>query len=246
MDTERVLVAAHELSKRYHATGGAIQALDGVSMQVRAGELVALVGPTGSGKTTLLGLLAGLDQPDIGSVTLLDRNVAEMSADGVTDLRSQAVGFIYQTYNLFPGFTVRENIGLPLRLMFRPPFDAHQRSGQLLHELGLWDLADRYPSELSGGQQQLVAIARALAANPPLILADEPTANLDSGSARQIVARLRALADEGAHGVLIATHDLRTASQADRVLNLRDGRIVKETALRLERPTEAVLAELAG
>lgn len=246
MNTGRVLVEAHEVGKRYHAAGGVVQALDGVSLQVHAGELVALVGPTGSGKTTLLGLLAGLDQPDEGSVTLLDEELSQMSADGVTDLRSQATGFIYQTYNLFPGFTVRENIGLPLRLMFRPPFDAHQRSGQLLYELGLWDLADRYPSELSGGQQQLVAIARALAANPPLILADEPTANLDSGSARQIMARLRALADSGEHGVLIATHDLRTASQADRVLNVRDGRIAKETALRTERPIEAVLAELAG
>lgn len=244
MNTQRILVEANHISKNHYTAIGAVKALDDVSVQVRAGEMVALVGPTGSGKTTLLGLLAGLDSADAGTVHLQGSDLAEMSADGVTDLRSQAVGFIYQTYNLFPGFTVRENIGLPLRLMFRPPFDAHGRSGQLLDELGLEDLAERYPPELSGGQQQMVAIARAMAANPPLILADEPTANLDSKAARQIVSRLRALADSGDHGVLIATHDLRTASQADRVLDLRDGRIVQEAELHMERPAQAVLAEL--
>jgi ABC-type lipoprotein export system ATPase subunit len=207
--------------------------------------MVALVGPTGSGKTTLLALLAGLEQPDRGTVTLLGQSLSELNSDQVIDLRSQAVGFIYQNYNLFPGFTVRENIGLPLRLMLRPSFDAQQRSGQLLAELNLMELANRYPTELSGGQQQLVAVARALAANPPLILADEPTANLDSNAARQIVARLRALADSGKHGVLLATHDLRTASQADRVLTLRDGQNTKETALQPGRTTRDVLAELA-
>jgi ABC-type lipoprotein export system ATPase subunit len=193
----------------------------------------------------LLALLAGLEQPDRGRVTLLGQPLEELSNDRVIDLRSQAVGFIYQNYNLFPGFTVRENIGLPLRLMLRPPFDAQQRSGQLLAELNIMEFADRYPSELSGGQQQLVAVARALAANPPLVIADEPTANLDSTAARQIMTRLRALADSGEHGVLIATHDLRTASQADRVLTLRDGRIVKETRLQPGRATRDVLAELA-
>jgi ABC-type lipoprotein export system ATPase subunit len=245
MSDKTILVQAQGLAKRYQATGEAVQALADVSLAVRAGELVALVGPTGSGKTTLLALLAGLEQPDQGTVALLGQPLHELNSDGVTDLRSQAVGFIYQNYNLFPGFTVRENIGLPLRLMLRPPFDAQQRSGQLLAEFNILELANRYPTELSGGQQQLVAIARALAANPPLILADEPTANLDSSAARQIVARLRALADSGEHGVLLATHDLRTASQADRVLTLRDGQIVKETLLQPGRTTRDVLAELA-
>jgi ABC-type lipoprotein export system ATPase subunit len=245
MSDKTILVQAQGLGKRYQATGEAVQALAGVSLAVRAGELVALVGPTGSGKTTLLALLAGLEQPDQGTVALLGQPLHELNSDGVTDLRSQAVGFIYQNYNLFPGFTVRENIGLPLRLMLRPPFDAQQRSGQLLAEFNMLELANRYPTELSGGQQQLVAVARALAANPPLILADEPTANLDSSAARQIVARLRSLADSGEHGVLLATHDLRTASQADRVLTLRDGQIVKETILQPGRTTRDVLAELA-
>jgi ABC-type lipoprotein export system ATPase subunit len=243
--TTTILAQAHNLSKRYQATGGAVAALAEVNIQISAGEMVALVGPTGSGKTTLLALLAGLEQPDRGSVTLLGQPLEELSNDRVIDLRSQAVGFIYQNYNLFPGFTVRENIGLPLRLMLRPPFDAQQRSGQLLAELNILEFADRYPTELSGGQQQLVAVARALAANPPLVIADEPTANLDSTAARQIMNRLRALADSGAHGVLIATHDLRTASQADRVLTLRDGRIAKETRLQPGRATRDVLAELA-
>jgi ABC-type lipoprotein export system ATPase subunit len=152
---------------------------------------------------------------------------------------------IYQSYNLFPGFNVRENLGLPLRLMMRPPFDAHRRSNELIEVFALTALAERYPAELSGGQRQLVAIARALAAEPPLILADEPTANLDSSTARQIVARLRALADSGKHGVLMATHDLRIASQADRVLSIRDGRIIKETILEPGRSGREILAELA-
>lgn len=245
MTEQTILVQGDALSKRYHAGGGWVPALTEASLTVRAGELVALVGPTGSGKTTLLALLAGLEQPDAGAVTLLGQPLHELNSDQVIDLRSQAVGFIYQNYNLFPGFTVRENIGLPLRLMLRPPFDAQQRSGQLLAEMNIMELASRYPDELSGGQQQMVAVARALATNPPLILADEPTANLDSATARQIVARLRALADSGEHGVLLATHDLRTASQADRVLTLRDGRIVKETLLQPGRATQDVLAELA-
>lgn len=245
MSDKMILVQAQGLSKRYASSAGPVPALAGIDLTVRAGEMVALVGPTGSGKTTLLALLAGLEQPDAGTVTLLGQPLHKLNSDQVIDLRSQAVGFIYQNYNLFPGFTVRENVGLPLRLMLRPPFDAQQRSGQLLAELNMIELAARYPTELSGGQQQMVAVARALAANPPLILADEPTANLDSTAARQIVARLRALADSGEQGVLLATHDLRTASQADRVLTLRDGRIVKETVLQPGRTTRDVLAELA-
>jgi ABC-type lipoprotein export system ATPase subunit len=240
-----ILVEAVGLVKRHAAASGLVLALDGVDLTVRAGELVALVGPTGSGKSTLLTLLAGLETPDAGTITLLGQRLDAYNLDKLADLRSQAVGFIYQSYNLFPGFTVGENVGLPLRLMIRPPFDAQQRTTGLLRELGMSEWANRYPPELSGGQQQMVAIARALAANPPLILADEPTANLDSATARQLVARLRALADSGNHGVLLATHDLRTASQADRVLTLRDGKIAKETVLQPGRTTSAVLAELA-
>jgi len=245
MSTQETLVELRNGTKRHLTTGGPVQALHAVSLAIHVGEMVALVGPTGSGKTSLLMLLAGLEEPDSGDLTLLGRPLAALSNDGITNLRSQAVGFVYQTYNLFPGFTVRENVGLPLRLMMRPPFDADHRADELLATLGLTELAQRYPAELSGGQQQLVAVARALAAKPPLILADEPTANLDSNAARQIVARLRALADSGEHGVLIATHDLRTASQADRVLTLRDGQIVKETTLQPGRSSREVLAELA-
>lgn len=245
MDKQVALAQITNGAKQHSSSGGAVQALQGVSLTIYPGELVALVGPTGSGKTSLLMLLAGLEEPDAGTVTLLGQSLHDLSNDGVTDLRSQAVGFIYQNYNLFPGFTVRENIGLPLRLMLRPPFDADQRADELLAAFNVTALAQRYPNELSGGQQQLVAVARALAAKPPLILADEPTANLDSNAARQIVARLRALADSGEHGVLLATHDLRTASQADRVLTLRDGQIIKETVLQPGRSSREVLAELA-
>ena len=240
-ELNEVLVNTEKLTMRY----GAVKALDGVDIEVRTGEFVALVGPTGSGKTTLLSLLAGLESPDSGRVTLLGQRLDGMGEDALADLRGEAVGMVYQSINLFSGFTVRENLGLPLRLMVRPPFDAHKRTGELLNEFELLGLAERFPAELSGGQRQLVAIARALAARPPLIAADEPTANLDSAAARRITARLRALADSGNHGVLLATHDLRIASQADRVISLRDGQIVKETVLQPGRSAREVLAELA-
>jgi putative ABC transport system ATP-binding protein len=240
------LAEARGLSKAYQTQTGQVQALDNVDLAVHAGEFLALVGPTGSGKTTLLSLLAGLEPSDRGTVTLLGQDLEALDDDSLADLRLRAVGMIYQGYNLFSGFTVRQNVRLPLQLMTRrPPFDATQRTNQLLADFGLPELAERYPAELSGGQQQLAAIARALATNPPLILADEPTANVDTGMSRQIVSRLRALADSGQHGVILATHDLRVASQADRVLSLRDGRIVKETAMQPGRSGREVLAELA-
>jgi putative ABC transport system ATP-binding protein len=240
------LVEAQQLYKAYHTQSDPVAALENVSLAVQAGEFVALVGPTGSGKTTLLSLLAGLEPADGGTIRLLGQDLAMLDEDSLADLRLRAVGMVYQSYNLFSGFTVRQNVRLPLQLMTRrPPYDAAQRTNELLKEFGLPELAERYPSELSGGQQQLAAIARALAANPPLVLADEPTANLDTGMSRQIVSRLRALADEGQHGVLLATHDLRVASQADRVLSLRDGRIVKETIMQPGRSGREVLAELA-
>lgn len=238
------VVQAEELYKTYRRAGGAVEALQGINLTIHRGELVALVGPTGSGKTTLLMLLAGLDLPGRGTVTIQGQTLHTLSDNTLTDLRSQAIGVVYQQYNLFPGFTVRENIALPLRLMTDPPFEATTRADELVKELGLEAIAERYPTELSGGQQQLVAVARALATNPPLLLADEPTANLDSSTARKIVAHLRALADSGEHGILLATHDLRTASQADRVLTLRDGQIVKETRLQAGRSTQEVLTEL--
>ncbi len=240
------LVEAKGLRKAYHTQTGRVQALDGVDVAVGAGEFVAVVGPTGSGKTTLLSLLAGLEPADAGAVWLLGQPLDQLDEDALADLRLRAVGMIYQSYNLFSGFTVRQNVRLPLQLMTRrPPFDAAQRTNQLLADFGLPELAERYPAELSGGQQQLAAIARALATNPPLILADEPTANVDTSMARQIVARLRALADSGQHGVILATHDLRMASQADRVLSLRDGQIVKETALQPGRAGRELLEALA-
>lgn len=245
MRDKRILVEAQQVYKRYSHPSGATQALQGIALTLAAGELVALVGPTGSGKTTLLMLLAGLQGPDQGQIVLQGTALTGLGDNALTDLRSRAVGVVYQQYNLFPGFTVRENIGLPLRLMHNPPFAAEARTATVIDELDLHTIADRYPAELSGGQQQLVAIARALAAQPPLILADEPTANLDSATARRIVGQLRALADSGEHGVLLATHDLRTASQADRVLTLRDGQIVKETQLQAGRSAPEILAELA-
>jgi putative ABC transport system ATP-binding protein len=244
MGEQQTLINVTNLVKRYSNSGGSLTALDRVSLSVVPGELVAIVGPTGSGKTTLLNLIAGLDDPDAGDVFLLGERVNTLSEDRKADLRIQAIGMVYQNINLFPGFTVADNIGLPLRLMSRPPFDAHRRANQLLDEFRLSHLAGRYPDELSRGERQLVAIARAMAVDPPVLLLDEPTANLDSATGRRIVNYLRTLANTGSYGIVLATHDLRSASQADRVLSLRDGRIIKETRLEPGRSNLSILAEL--
>ena len=223
------LAEASSLCKSYQTQTGQVRALDGVDLSVHAGEFVALVGPTGSGKTTLLSLLAGLEPTDRGTVTLLGQDLESLDDDALADLRLRAVGMIYQGYNLFSGFTVRQNVRLPLQLMTRrPPFDASQRTNQLLADFGLPDLAERYPAELSGGQQQLAAIARALAANPPLILADEPTANLDTKTGEQILTLFRTIARDRRRALLIVTHDPAVRRVCDRVLRIRDGLLIRD------------------
>ena len=229
MHNGTTLVQAHDLSKSYRTQTGLVQALGGVDLAVQAGEFVALVGPTGSGKTTLLSLLAGLEPADRGSVRLLGQSLADLDDDGLADLRLRAVGMIYQSYNLFSGFTVRQNVRLPLQLMTRrPPFDATQRSNQLLSDFGLPELAERYPSELSGGQQQLAAIARALATNPPLILADEPTGNLDTRTSVEIMEFLTELNRDSGITVVLVTHEPDIALYSRRVVTVRDGLVVSD------------------
>ena len=239
-----IIIQAASLKKSYTTRSGDVQALQGIDLSIRAGEIVALVGPTGSGKTTLLSLLAGLEPADGGRILLLDNDLSALNHDALTNLRSQAIGFVYQDSNLFDSLTTRENVALPLRLALSPTFNIDARTDALLADFGLTALANRYPPELSGGEQQMVAIARAMAANPRLILADEPTANLDSSAARRIMSRLHALADSGEHGVLFATHDLRMASQAGRILTLRDGAILKETLLGQGASVSEVIAGL--
>ena len=222
-----------------------MQALRGVSLSIENGEFTALVGPSGSGKTTLLQLIGVLDQPTGGKVFINGNDVSRLKKNQRADIRRGTIGFIFQFFALIPTLTAYENVELPLLLSHAKPAERRARVDELLKAVDLSDRAHHRPDQLSGGEQQRVAVARALATRPTLILADEPTANVDTGMSRQIVSRLRALADNGEHGVLLATHDLRMASQADRVLSMRDGRIVKETVMQPGRSGRQVLAELA-
>ena len=200
-----------------------VVALDGVDLALDAGEFLALVGPSGSGKSTLLHLAGGLDRPDAGRVLLDDRDLSTLSAGDRAQLRRRQVGFVFQFFHLIPTLTVAENVELPLVLDGRR--NANGRVREMLNRVGLNGRADHLPGELSGGEMQRTAIARALAAKPRLILADEPTGNLDSATGAEILDALCDQVDAEGTALLMVTHDADAASRAQRVLNLRDGRL---------------------
>ena len=203
-----------------------IHALRGVNMTVNQGEMVGLVGPSGSGKSTLLGILGGLDAPTSGIVEIAGINTTRLGEGRLTEVRNENIGFIFQFFNLIPTLTAQENVMLPIQFARKRQFNPARRARELLKMLGLGDRMHHRPSELSGGQQQRVAIARALANNPPLILADEPTGNLDTESGKLVLDTLKQIREESGTTVLLVTHDPKLASQMDRVLTLVDGRIV--------------------
>ena len=226
---------------RVHGSGeAAVHALGGVSLTVRAGELVAVMGPSGSGKSTLLLLAGGLDAPDHGSVHVEDVDLASLDRGGLATLRRRSVGYVFQDLNLIPSLTAGENVMLPRELDGARARTARREAREALAEVGVAELADRFPDEMSGGQQQRVAIARALVGERRLVLADEPTGALDSHTGEDVLRVLRARCDAGA-SCLMVTHESRHAAWADRVVFLRDGRIVDATP----RPTgpESLLQE---
>jgi putative ABC transport system ATP-binding protein len=225
-------VAARAVTRRYGDGESAVDALRGVSLEVPAGQLTAVMGPSGSGKSTLMHLLAGLDRPTAGSVHLAGEEISSMADRRLTKLRRRHIGFVFQSFNLLPTLTAEENITLPLAIArIKPPAEDVDT---LLARVGLTDRRDHRPSELSGGQQQRVAIARALIAKPTVLFADEPTGNLDSAAGAAVLDLLRdAVALDGQTTVMV-THDPRAAVVADRVLFLADGRIVGDLA----EPTE--------
>jgi len=198
--------------------------LDGVSLDVTARETVAVTGPSGSGKSTLLGLIAGLDRPTAGSIVLDGVEITNLDENRLARLRRDRVGFVFQSYHLIPTLTALENVAMPLELAGRPR--RLERARELLDAVGLVDRADHYPSQLSGGEQQRVAIARALALRPPLVLADEPTGNLDSATGAQIIELLLSLNREHGSTLVLVTHDEALAGRGQRVVALRDGRVV--------------------
>lgn len=219
------LVEAHEVVRTFRRGPSSVEALRGVSLSVAPGELVALVGRSGSGKTTLLNLLGGLDRPDAGQVVVDGADLGTMDDAGRLRLRRERIGFVFQSFGLLPYLSARENIGVPLRMLATPAREREHRVTELLDVVGLAGHAEQRPAELSGGQQQRVAIARALATRPGLLLADEPTGQLDSETGQTVIGLLRDLVHEAGSAAVVATHDPTLVSYADRVLHLLDGRI---------------------
>ena len=215
-----------KVTKQYRMGEVSVNALDRVDFTVEKGEFVAIMGPSGSGKSTLLHLLGGLDGASGGEVTLAGKPLSRLSDNEVTLVRRRNVGFIFQFYNLVPTLTAEENIALPLMIDGKKIEDCRDRIDDLLDLVGLADRRHHKPDQMSGGQQQRVAIARALVTDPDILLADEPTGNLDSKSGAAILELLRRTCDHLGHTIVMVTHDARAASYADRVVFLKDGRIV--------------------
>jgi putative ABC transport system ATP-binding protein len=225
MATEPVLMV-QGLSRTYGVGPASVAALREVDLQVEAGELVAIRGRSGSGKTTLLNLIGGLDRPDAGRVVIDGRLVTAMDEEQLRTLRRETVSYVFQTFALVPTLTAAENIGLPLRLQRVEPAAREERVALLLALVGLTEHAAQTPEQLSGGQQQRVALARALAGRPRLLLADEPTGQLDSHTGRDVMALLRAVVHSEGVTAVVTTHDAALLEAADRVLEMRDGRLL--------------------
>ena len=220
-----------------------MRALGAVDLELAPGETLAVMGPSGCGKSTLLHLLGGLERPSTGEVWLQGRRIDGLSEKALARLRRQAIGFVFQAFHLVDELTAAENVELPALLAGRSPRAARRRAAELLGRVGLTDRAEHLPSELSGGQRQRVAIARALSNEPLVVLADEPTGNLDSTTTLDVLRLLDSLRSAG-QTLLIVTHDARIAATADRLISMRDGAFVEET--RLTRGTTGQLSELAG
>ena len=241
---EAPAVAADEIYRRYGEGESAVDALRGVSLEVPSGQFTAVMGPSGSGKSTLMHVLAGLDRPTSGTVAIEDRDITTMGDRELTLLRRRHVGFVFQFFNLLPVLSAEENITLPLSLAGKKPDQEWLET--LLDKVGLADRRTHRPAELSGGQQQRVAVARALASEPAVIFADEPTGNLDSHTGEEILELLRESVDEYGQTTVMVTHDSRAATAADRVLFIADGVVVNDFEPLNEYEVLAAMKEVTG
>ncbi len=239
-----ILVEMKDICKIYNPGENEVRALDHVNLTIHRGEFVAIIGQSGSGKSTLMNMIGCLDVPTSGSYILSGHDVAKMSDDQLSDIRNSEIGFIFQGFNLIANLTARENVELPLIYRGVPQKERHALSEQALSRVGLANRMTHRPSEMSGGQQQRVAIARAIAQAPPVILADEPTGNLDSASSKEILGILKALYKDG-RTVILITHDNGIAAQAKRIIRIMDGKIVEDrnnpTAAPSPTPRQTVL-----
>jgi len=232
-------ILLRSLTRRLPSGGRTITILEDVSLSILPGEFVAILGPSGSGKSTLLALMAGLDRPTSGEVRIDGEPVHSMPEDALALMRRRKIGFVFQSYQLLGNLTARENIMLPMELLDRPR--AAERAGELLSMIGLGERGHHYPSQLSGGEQQRVALARAFAAEPPVLLADEPTGNLDSSTGASVLEILVRLRERHGTTLVLVTHDPAVAALAGRLIHLRDGRVERD-----EAPEPAAAAAASG
>jgi putative ABC transport system ATP-binding protein len=224
-----IIIEAKGLTRHYRRGSETVRALDAVDLTIRRGEIVAILGPSGSGKTTLINLLSCLDAPTAGTLTVGGKPVAGLSEDELVEVRRGLLGFVFQNFSLLPTLTVTENVELPLTFLgLRPD---RERTREILESVGLSDRGEHLPRELSGGQMQRVAIARALVANPRILVADEPTGNLDKATGESIIALFKRLAAEQGLTILLTTHNPAFGYEAHRAITLEDGRIVKDEGL---------------
>lgn len=228
---ETTVIDAHNISKTYNPQGIPVPAVKNVHLHLRKGEFVALVGPSGSGKTTLLNMIGGLDHPDTGNIIINGTDITGLSPSSLVQFRLHNIGFVFQSFNLIPVLTAKENAEFIMLLQKTPKAEREARINKLFTEVGLLDKMNVRPAELSGGQQQRVAVVRALASKPQFVLADEPTANLDSASAFNLLDIMAKLNQEEAMTFIFSTHDQRVIERARRVIKLEDGKIVSDSGI---------------
>ncbi len=222
------VITVRDLRKEFKMGDERVEALCGVNLTVRRGEMVSIIGPSGSGKSTLLGLIGGLDTPTAGTVVIDGQDISRMNERQLTRIRNKKIGFVFQFFNLIPTLTALENVALPIQFASERRFSPNKRARELLTRLGLGDRLRHRPAQLSGGQQQRVAIARALANGPPLLLADEPTGNLNTEAGALVMETIRQLGADFNATVIVVTHDPQVAEQTERTLKMVDGVIVEE------------------
>lgn len=228
---ETTVIDAHNISKTYNPQGIPVLAVKNVHLHLRKGEFVALVGPSGSGKTTLLNMIGGLDHPDTGNIIINGTDITGLSPSSLVQFRLHNIGFVFQSFNLIPVLTSKENAEFIMLLQKIPKAEREARINKLFTEVGLLDKMNVRPAQLSGGQQQRVAVVRALASKPQFVLADEPTANLDSASAFNLLDIMAKLNKEEAMTFIFSTHDQRVIERARRVIKLEDGKIVSDSGI---------------
>ncbi|MCG8408254.1 MAG: ABC transporter ATP-binding protein [Phycisphaerales bacterium] len=243
-ENDKFAVEVHGLTKVFGTGETRVEAIGGIDLTITEGEFVAVMGPSGSGKSTLLHLIGGLDEPTSGRIIVGGDDFSTLDDDALTMIRRRRIGFVFQAFNLITVLTAEENVALPLVLDGMDEIEAHKRATAALKRTGLTDRGSHVPAELSGGEQQRVALSRSLVNEPLLLLADEPTGNLDSATSDQIMSLLRRLVDDQDQTILMVTHNARHAAMADRIITLRDGRIVEQQSLKNGRSADQVLADL--